>query len=392
MAFRYEAARTDGAMVRGTVEAVSEPAAAALLSGRGLYPVLVEASPVPDTRYRFNRPSARQQATVFESLASLVEAGVPLDRALAATERVAAGPLGDAVARVARQVREGASLGGALAAENGLFSGVSIGLVRAGERGVGLAAALSQAAAHLEREAETAARIRAALAYPLLLAVVGTASVGLITLFVVPRFAALLADVGQTLPTATRLLMAASSATRHYGLALVPVGILLILVSARLIEQRRRAWHEWLLGLPLIGPARHSLATARAARTLGALLGVGTPALAALEISRDATGDAAVSARLEGAKGRVAEGAGLSSALAATRALTPAALQLAAIGDQAGRLPGLLAKAAEIEERDAERRIKTLVSFLEPALIVAFAGVVAFVAAALLQAVYALRP
>lgn len=103
-------------------------------------------------------------------------------------------------------------------------------------------------------------------------------------------------------------------------------------------------------------------------------------------------GDAAVALRLLDAKARVAEGSGLASAFEATRALTPAALQLAAIGDQAGRLPGLLAKAAEMEEREAERRLKTLVSFVEPALILVFAGLVAFVAAALLQAVYSLRP
>jgi type II secretory pathway component PulF len=392
-AFRYEAARADGGVVRGVLDAVSEPAAVALLSSRGLYPLLVEPSPAPDTRHLFGigGPSRRAQATVLQSLAAFVEAGVPLEKALEATERVATGRLREALIGAAHRVREGASLGGALSGER-VFSPVTVGLVRAGERGVGLGPALNQAAAQLEREAETEARVRAALTYPALLTTVGMGSIALIVLFVIPRFAALLGDLGQALPAATRLLLAASTGVRHYGLALGALAAALAVGGARLIAERRPAWHGWLLRLPIVGALRHGMASARAARTLGALLGTGTPALAALEIARGATGDAAVASRISAARGRVAEGQALSVALAATGALTPGALQLAAIGEGSGRLPAFLAKAAELDERDAERRLKMLVSFLEPALILGFAGLVAFVAAALLQAVYALRP
>jgi type II secretory pathway component PulF len=134
------------------------------------------------------------------------------------------------------------------------------------------------------------------------------------------------------------------------------------------------------------------LATARAARALGALLRVGTPALAALDIARLAAGNAGVAARITRARERVAEGAGLSAALTASEALTATALQLAGIGEASGALPDLLERAAYLEETLAERRTKALVSLLEPALILAFAAVVAFVAAALLQALYSLRP
>jgi general secretion pathway protein F len=390
-AFRYEAARADGGLVRGVVDAASEPAAAAVLSGRGLYPVLVEASPTPDAKHLFGGPSARDQATVFQSLAALVDAGVPLEKALEATTRVAGPPLRESLARVAQRVREGSSLGAALASER-WFSPVTVGLVRAGERGVGLGAALTHAAAQLERDAETVARVRSALTYPVLLTVVGTAAIGLIVLFVIPRFAALLADVGQTLPAATRLLLAASGFLRRFGLVLSAGAVGVAVLTARAVAERRAQWHGWLLRVPVIGSLRLALASARASRTLGALLGTGTPALAALEIAREAAGDAAVATRIAAARARVAEGQGLTAALEAVGALTPTALQLAAIGEGSGRLPPLLAKAAELDEGEGERRLKTLVSLLEPALILLFAGLVAFVAAALLQAVYALRP
>lgn len=385
-AFRYEAARSDGGMVRGLLEAASEPAAAAVLSARGLYPILVESSPVS-----VGRSSRRAQATVFESLAAFVDAGVPLEKALEASKRVASGPLRDALVRVAQRVREGSSLGSALAAE-GCFSPVTVGLARAGERGVGLGAALAQAAAQLERETETEARVRSALTYPTLLAVVGSGAIALIVVFVIPRFAVLLSDLGQTLPTATRVLLTLSAGARRYGLVFGAVAVALGVVAARAMGEHRAAWHGWLLRLPVVGALRLALASARASRTLGALLGSGTPALAALEIAREAAGDAAVGTRIAAARGRVAEGQGLTAALEATGALTPSALQLAAIGEGSGRLAALLAKAADLDDAEAERRLKTLVSLLEPGMILLFAGLVAFVAAALLQAVYALRP
>jgi type II secretory pathway component PulF len=225
--------------------------------------------------------------------------------------------LREALQRVGARVREGASLGTALTAEAGLFSGVTVGLVRAGERGVGLGAALDQAATQLEREAETVARIRGALAYPLLLAVVGTVSVLVIVVFVVPRFVALLSDLGQSLPLATRLLIAASVLARRFGLVVVgPVAC--AFVGARLLVERRARWHAWLSGcrwwarFARRGPAR-------TARTLGALLGSGTPALAALAIAQDASGDAAIAERLA-ARANGGEGAPLSAALSATQA------------------------------------------------------------------------
>lgn len=391
--FRYEAARSDGGLVKGLVEAASEPAAAGLLSRRGLYPILVEASHPSDSRHPwgFGRPSRRAQATAVQSLAAFVDAGLPLPAALQSTQRVASGLLQRALDRVAQRVGEGSSLGAALA-EQGVFSAVTIGLVRAGERGVGLSAALTQAGTQLEREATVEARVRTALTYPALLAVVGSGAISLIVLFVIPRFAALLADMGQTLPTATRVLLALSAGARTYGLSLVAAAAALGVIAVRVINTHRRLWHTWLLRLPIVGPLRLALASARTSRTLGALLDSGTPAMTALQIAREATGDEALAARIARARDRVGEGEGLTASLGATGALTANAIQLATVGEGSGRLPTLLAKAAELDDQEAERRLKTLVSFLEPGMILAFAGLVAFVAAALLQAVYALRP
>lgn len=388
--FSYEAARVDGAVIRGTLDALSEPDAAALLSARGLLPIAVT-TPRPAMKL-FGRPSRRALATIFSGLAALVDAGIPLHKALVAIQALAPPDLRVTFGRVETRVREGASLATALADEPATFPSVVIGLIRAGERGVGLGVALHQVANQLEREAESVARVRAALAYPLLLLTIGTASVAIIAVFVIPRFAALLGDLGQALPLATRVLLTSSDLLRHYGLMLAVLLVAIGLVLVRWTIEHRTTWHTFLLDLPIVGALRQSLATARVTRTLGALLGTGTPALAALTTAREAAGDAAIAERLDAARARVAQGAGLSAALEASHVITDGALRLSAIGEASGKLPALLAKAADLEEQDADRRLKMLVSLLEPGLIVTFAAVVGFVAAALLQAVYALRP
>ena len=347
---------------------------------------------VPRQGWSPGRPSPRALATVLESLASLLDVGVPLQKALQVTERVAAGALREALARVAARVREGHSLGAALEAESGLFSPVTVGLVRAGERGGGLAAALAQAAAQLERQDETVARVRAALAYPAILAVVGALSIVLMVLVVVPRFVALLGDTGAALPPATRLLLGMSTLARSHGALLLGGLAGAGVVAATFFGRHRSAWRSWALELPVAGRIRHGLATARVCRTLAALLGSGIPMLSALEVARDAAGDDAVAARLARARERVAEGWTLSAALESGAAVTASAVQLVAIGENAGRLPDLLSRAAVLEERLADQRIRTIVSVLEPALILCFAVLVAFVAAALLQGLYSLRP
>lgn len=388
--YRYAAARADGATVRGYLDAASAHDAAALVSARGLYPTAVTEAERPKSVTQ--RASTRSAGTAFQSLGSLVGVGVPLHRALEVTARLVPEPLAGGLTRVEARVREGGSLAGAMAAEQGLFGETTLGLIAAGERGMGLGPALALAGEDLDRQAETSARIASALAYPAVLAVVGSLSVAFIVLVIVPRFVGLLGDVGSALPASTRLLVAVSHALREHLAVVIGVAVALVAAAVHVTTRYRAAWQAWALSVPVVGPLRHGLATARAARAFAALLRVGTPALAALDIARSAAGDAGVAARITRARERVAEGAGLSAALAASEALTPTALQLAGIGEASGALPDLLERAAYLEETLAERRTKALVSLLEPALILAFAAVVAFVAAALLQALYSLRP
>ena len=391
-AYGYRAARPDGAMVRGTVEAASAAQASAAVTELGLFPVALAPVKASETAHR--PASRRDLAIVFRSISALVSAGVPLERAVAASEALAHGALREALALARSGLREGDSLSHALGRALGVLPGVVLGMVRAGEQGSQLAAALEQVATHLDQEAELVARVRQALAYPLLLAVVGTASVLVIGTVIVPRFAELLGDLGQELPVATRLLIGGSALLSHFWFVLIPAT--LALVWAGLEGLKRPTSRHWidqtLLSIPGLGGVRLALATSRVARALGGMLRAGMPLLPALEAARDAAGDEAVAERLTRARERVAQGAPLTAALEREAVLAPSALQLVAVGEASGRLGDMALRAGDLAAQDAERGLKTLVTFVEPSLIVAFGGLVAFVAAALLQAVYAIRP
>ena len=389
-AYRFRAARADGRITSGRIDAATAAEAGAVLFDRGLHALSIAEAPASA-----RRPAASRHdlALVFRSIASLVGAGVPLERAVAASEPLAKGALKAMLVQVRQQLREGRGLAGALDG-SGMVPPVVTGMLRAGERGSRLGAALDHAAAHLEHEAELAARLRQALAYPMLLAVAGTISVVVIGTVVVPRFAALLADLGQSLPLSTRILLSASGFVTRHGLALAAALILAGIAATAWVGRPagRLAWHRALLHLPVVRSIRHALASARLCRALGGMLAAGLPLLQALDAACDAAGDLAVAERIGRARERVTRGEPLSASLGAERAITPMALELVTVGESSGRLAAMVDRAGAVAGQEAERSLRTATTLIEPALIVSFGGVVALVAAALLQAVYSIRP
>src|SRR5437762_6126621 len=261
--------------------------ATATVTDRGLFPLTV--TPVEGAETSRRPASRRDLAIVFQSIAALVSAGVPLERAVASSEALARGSLRDTLAAARTSLREGEGFAAALGAAHGVVPGIVLGMLRAGERGSQLTSALAQVATHLEEEAELVARVRQALAYPLLLAVVGIASTLVIGTVIVPRFAELLGDLGQELPPATRILLIASRVLSQYWFLLVPAaaGLVALGVEVGRRPKTRRRVEDALLTAPLVGPVRLALATARIARALGGMLAAGMPLLAALDAAAE---------------------------------------------------------------------------------------------------------
>ncbi|GJG89832.1 type II secretion system protein GspF [Gemmatimonadetes bacterium T265] len=410
--FAYRAARADGTLERGTVTAATRDAAAAVLVAGGSLPVELRAarpangtsarSPNATTHGRADGlPADRRPALPpadlalgLRALATLLDAELPMGRTLAAFADLAPASWRPALPAIEGAVREGRGLSAALESAPVRVPPVVVGLLRAGEAGSGLAGAVRQAADLTERTARTRAALRSALAYPALLAAAATASVALLVGVVLPRFAALLEGIGQELPWSTRVVLAAAAVAR--GGAVPALGLAGATAVAWHAWTRtpagRVAWHAALLRAPGLGTVRSAAATARAAAALAALLERGVPVAAALPHAARAAGDAAVEARLTDARAGIVAGESVAAALARTRAVTPTMVRLTRAGEASGKLAAMCAHAARLEAERAETLVAQTVRLVEPTLILGFGAVVALVAAALLQAVYSVRP
>lgn len=390
--YTYRAAHRDGSLESGALSATSHAAAEAALAARELFPLELLADDVP-SRSRKQLPVA-DVALGLRMLASLLDSGLPVARALTALEDLAPSSWGHTLPFVRESVREGHSLTSALTHAPVSLPPLVIGIVRAGEEGSGLAAAVARSASLMERTAATRAALRSALTYPVILAVAGLASVALLVGVVLPRFAIILADLGQELPPITRSVMATAALARASVLPAIVVLIIGGLMWRSWVGEPagRARWHAWLLRLPLLGPVRHAAATARTASSVAALLQSGVTVAAALSHAALAAGDAAVAERLLASREAIVRGERLSSALAQHDAMTPTAIRLVRAGEETGRLAAMLEHAATLEDTRAATLVANAVRLLEPAMIVGFGGLVALVAAALLQAVYSVRP
>ncbi|HEX6807357.1 MAG TPA: type II secretion system F family protein [Gemmatimonadaceae bacterium] len=390
--FAYRAARADGAFEHGVLAAESRDAALRALAAQGLWAVdLNAARSEDDLRIRL---SSADLALGLRVLATLLESGLPVSKALVAMPELAPDAWQASLPSLARAVREGASLGAALERSGLAIPAVVLGIVRAGEAGSGLARAVRRAADLMDEAAATRSAVRAALIYPCILAVAGTVSVGILVGVVLPRFGAILADLGQALPPTTRFVLQASAVAR---VAALPAGIATLIITV--------AWRSWvstgggairwaslLLGTPIVGTIRRSAATARVCAALSALLESGVALSSALTHAARAAGDAAIENRVLAARTSVIAGGRPSAAFLTEDALTPIAARLIRAGEETGALVAMLAHAARLENERATDRVRSAVRLLEPTLILAFGGLVALVAAALLQAIYSVRP
>jgi general secretion pathway protein F len=392
--FAYRAATPDGRIIRGVQEAVTGQVLEQQLGASGL--LLLDVTNVPAGR-RSGRGFRGRRADVVEAmryLATLVEAGFPLDRALGTVARIVARrDVAEALTGVREQVRSGAELATAFAEHGHIFPRLTVGMTRAGERGGHLAQALDQLAGQLEREDALRSQVTSALFYPAMVAVVGGAALLVLVLYVLPRFVEVLAEAGAALPRSTAMLLATSAwLAEWWPFALVGVlGAGLLFTAFRRSAAGRGIVDEFLLRVPLVGGLRQRLAAARFGRSLSTLLGSGLPILPALEVASSGLDDVAASRQVAKAREDVRGGMRLAQAIGQGAAFPFLFVQMVDLGEESGRLVEMLARGADAAERDLKQGLDRMVRLVEPAMIVLFGTVAGFVALSLLQAIYGFR-
>jgi type II secretory pathway component PulF len=339
----------------------------------------------------------RKRRAILEftrGMAALLPAGMPLSRALSASANTSPKEIQGTLAEVQERVQRGDTLSTALAEHPELFSPLYVGIVRAGEQSGSLDSAFVRLTSHLERDEELSSKLVSMSIYPLVLAVVGFASVLVLILFVLPRFADMLEGSGSALPRSTAIVMGIANGARAVWpvFVVLPFAVMGILGWMRTSAAGRRAGSHLLLGLPVVGGWRRQALAARFSRMAGELVGGGVPLLQALRDTAECMGDPMAQEGIERVRHRVREGSPLHRAVAEIKIFPPELWQLIALGEESGRLADFLLKGADFLERRTERALERMVSLVGPVMIVMFGGIVALVALSLLQAIYGINP
>jgi general secretion pathway protein F len=389
--YAYRAIDAQGRRTRGRVPAPSPDAVVRDLEGRGLLALeVLEAGGASNGAGTLGLGRRRAVLEFTRAVASLLPAGMPLARALAAGTTASPESVRPALDTVRTKVERGEELASSLAEHPHLFSSLYVGMVRAGEKSGSLDHAFQRLAEHLERDGELRSRLLSMSIYPALLALVGAAAVLVLVVFVLPRFSDLLLSSGAALPGTTAVVVGMAMAAREqwWIFAVLPFLVLVVLTWFRTTPAGRRVGARLLVRIPLVGAWRRQHLGASFARMVGELLAGGAPLLLALQDARDCMTDSVAQAETDRIRALVREGSSLNAAIAQGGLFPPVLAQLVALGEDAGRLADFLLKAAELLEKKTELALERLVALAEPAMIVGFGGIVAVVALALLQAIY----
>ena len=404
--FQYQATTPQGQLIEGVREAEEERAVVAWLHTQGYIPLNVApphsraARParswqlsLPDMPWR-GRVTQRDVLLLTRELATMLAAGLPLDRALFALVGLASKPaLSRVVDDVLKTVQQGKSLADALARYPDIFPRLYLNMVRAGEVGGFLETALQRLTDYLERAQEVQEEVKSALTYPALLVLFGAGAIVFMFIFILPRFAGLFADSGQALPASTRFMLTTSEVLRSYWWGFLLAGVGGVFGWQRYVAtpQGRLAWDGLCLRLALFGPLLQKREVGRFSRTLSTLLSSGVPLLQALEVVEAVVENSVIRQAVREVRAGVREGQGLAAPLGRSGAFPPLALQMIGVGEETGRLDDMLEQVADYFERETQRQIKRLTSLVEPILLLTMGLVIGFVVIAMLVGIFSIN-
>jgi len=398
--FTYQAIGQDGRKASGTVPAANRSAALEEVVRRGFVPVsVVEQEDKTSGRTSLFGVTGRVSQASVEAfnreLANLLAAGVSLSRALSILAREASQQTArNQWTAIHTDVAGGTALADALSKFPRSFPPVQVAMVRAGETGGFLDVVLEQIANFRSRERDLKGRVRSALVYPAILAVLATGVLVFLLTYFIPRFAQIFGNFGENLPALTRAVVAISMFITQYGLLILAGMVLLVILVRRVLASPagRLGAERALLASPLLGLVLARFALVRFCRMLGTLLEAGVPLVASLKVAREAIGNQTLADAVGASIEQVQQGRPLARSLAGNRQLFPAsAVEMIAVAEESGRLDTELNRLAGVYEGELDRRLRMLVALAEPALLFIMAGVVGTIVISMLLPVFTLQ-
>lgn len=403
--FKYSAKDAQSQEKTGLIDAINRAAALVKLKELGLHPsrldevtgkAKIAAAPTGPTPARswsfpclFGRRVKRRQLMVFtRQLATLIDAGVPLLKALQILQKQERNP---ALRRMASEmcdsVEGGSTFAEALSQHPRVFDKLFINMVKAGEIGGVLQITLNRVAEFMEKAENIKTKVRGAMIYPIVVLLMAIAITSFLMIVIIPKFTEIFKDLlgDQQLPVVTQLVVAASTLiTQKY--LLVIVGIVLVVIAFKLIGRTRFGRYQidlLKLRLPVFGSLTLRVSISRFARTLGTLITSGVPILQALNIVRETAGNEVIARSVQSVHDSVKEGETVASPMESSGVFPSMVVSMVTVGEETGRLPEMLIKIADTYDTEVDAAVEGMTSIIEPILLVFLAGIVGTIVVAM---------
>ncbi len=393
--YDYRAVDRAGRRLKGTLEGESARAVRGHLRGQGLFPVDIRPAGAEFKLglrgFSLARVRPKELAGAVRQLSILIGAGLPVVDALSAVaEQAGRTRLGRILSQVKERVVSGGGLAESLNQFPAVFPDLAVNMIRAGEAAGALEVVLERLADLLENRVRLADKVRAALAYPLFMLLVGGGVLSFLFVYVVPTVTEIFTQTGQALPLPTRILMSLVHGAAGYGWLAAPVVGAAVLIWLRLRRTRRgrSAIDRFKLKIPFIGPVIKKLVLVRFTRTMATLLASGVSVVDALGITAKVTGNQVYQTSIEAAEEKIEQGASLAGELSRSPLFPPLISHLTAAGERAASLDKVFARLAQGLEEEVESSLSGLLSLLEPVLILVMGVVVGFIMVSILLPIF----
>ncbi len=393
--FEYKGIDKGGKEVKGVKEADSEKSLRQMLKKDGVFVSKISQgkesggalSAEVDFQQMFEKITPADVAIFTRQLATLIKAKIPLSDALSAcVDQVEKPKLRKILAKLKTDVNEGSSFADSLEDYQEVFGPLFANMVRAGEASGMLEEVLLRLTEFTEGSVKLRQKISSAMMYPIIMVVVGALILSGLFAYVIPQITQIFQDTGQDLPTVTKIIIAISDALREWWWLFILSVVVPIIFFRRWKKtpKGKMTWDRISLKIPIFGPLALMIDVSRFTKTLATLLSSGVPLLVALDITKNALGNAELMQAVENTKIAVKEGAPLALPLKQSGKFPMMVVHMIAVGEKSGALEEMLKVVAESYESQVENRISRLTTMLEPLMIVGMGATIAIIVFAIL--------
>ncbi|MDQ3784140.1 MAG: type II secretion system F family protein [Actinomycetota bacterium] len=389
--YEYRVRTKEGRVVNGTMTADGEGAVATRLRAQGFVPVQIKKEKKVSAKKELHilpqKVKLKELAIFSRQFATMINSGLSLLRSLnILAEQTENSKLAETITAIRDDVEQGASLSGSMSKHPKVFSALFVALVRAGETGGQLDTVLMRVADSFEADYKLRQKVKSAMTYPVVVAMIAGLMVAIMLIFIVPTFAAMFDGLGGELPFPTKVLVVLSSQAK----IILPVFVVSAIVG-RIVYKRARLANadvrlrtdQLKLKIPVFGDLFQKIAISRFSRTLGLLMRAGVPVLQALDIVGEATGNEVLARAADDVKNSVRSGEAMAQPLENHKIFPPMVVQMISVGEDTGALDAMLDKIGEFYDQEVESTTESLTALLEPIMIAVLGGVVGAMVVAL---------